>query len=1307
MKRLLWARVLRTLFASKVKTVTYKRARRPAVELLESRLAPATFIWTGGGGAANKNWSAGVNWSGGVAPTASATPIDDLVFPLGAANRSTVNDLLVGGAAAAFKSVTIAGSGYTLAPLAAANGIRLGDSTITSGSNIIVNAGASGNLISLDVQLAGAGGSRQFITVGFGADVTISGKVTGNTGVELTKSGVGTLTLSGDNSAFTGPITLDNNGGIVVVANRNALGTTSMPTRVGTNATLKVSNVSGSIQEPLILNGPGIDNFGALQNLAGTNIWSGPISLDSDSTVGGDSGSLELSGQISDTGAGHSLTKEGLDTIILSHANTYRGRTTINNGVLTIRDGGALGAADPVNDPQGLTSGTFVNQTITEQGTLAIEDTVGNGILVLNEVLTISGQGFPRTAATPGIDPDQGALNNLLGFNQWAGTVYVGDLQPQFTNTAWIGSQNVGTTQQELLISGKILDKPGQTAIFTLQKVGPGKVIFNNKNDYTGATIIREGTLNIRDSGALGPASGGSATVRDRATLELEVDTGFDPHGRNLGNDSGTGVQNKLDVTKQLILNGVGVVNTGALRSKSGINRVLSQVQLGVQAGVAAIGVDPDPHPTNTNNYFTNDYSLTLTGGLADNVATNPTDLEKVLGGQLILPTANTGYHGVTVISQGWVTAMNNASLGGYYSGSGVVNGYPGSFFTVNGYPVSLGQTVQPYVMVESGAALHLKSPTPGGTLTIPQNLILAGNGITHPFGLISGKGPLENIEGNNTVTGDIHLSGVAGIGVEQTNTTTPGAFSELTLTGSMDNTKSFQIDPDRGARIGTTGEENSNVIDTGAMAGTLQIVYNFNESPTVHIPDDLRVYSPPRVFGGSLIYDTGSVVGPGVSPVIPFTSSNHLVEIVVNEGGGSAPPPNTWSYQATFTPTLPAPAGGINKFGSKRLNLQGAGTYTGAVDVKEGVLRIQNDTALGDSTAGTTVEPGAALEIAGGIATNNGGLAAGIQVWNEQLTLSGPGNTTNGALIQPLTVLSKDSIWRGGVSLMTDAGIDVKANARLNILRTIDDTNAAGPAGITKIGAGELALAGTNTYRGATHINEGIVTVENGLALGAGTGTSGDVEVVSSATLQLQGDITVPGKLLKIIGTGTGALPTLPVRWFNTGPAAISNGETPGNLTVSGGEVTSVSVDPTDPNVIYLTGGTSGAWKTKDGGRTWTPLLDNVLGPSGTPLNVQTMYCGFVVVAPQDPRIIYVGTGQMRSPTLPSNAYGGQGILKSTDGGKTWIAMQGTAANEFVGKAITKIVIDPGANPNIIYATVANAGVPLPGTTPALATVA
>src|SRR5262249_60925539 len=132
--------------------------------------------------------------------------------------------------------------------------------------------------------LAGPPGTRQFFTINAGAQVTINGHLLGNTGVELSKDGPGKLILAANNSGFTGPISVGE--GILDVRNALALGDTSSPTTVLSDSTtgktgqLQVENATGAIAEPLFLNGPGPANDGALLNLAGGNVRTGPIQLD-------------------------------------------------------------------------------------------------------------------------------------------------------------------------------------------------------------------------------------------------------------------------------------------------------------------------------------------------------------------------------------------------------------------------------------------------------------------------------------------------------------------------------------------------------------------------------------------------------------------------------------------------------------------------------------------------------------------------------------------------------------------------------------------------------------------------------------------------------------------------------------------------------------------------------------------------------------------------------------------------------------------------------------------------------------------
>ena len=87
---------------------------------------------------------------------------------------------------------------------------------------------------------------------------------------------------------------------------------------------------------------------------------------------------------------------------------------------------------------------------------------------------------------------------------------------------------------------------------------------------------------------------------------------------------------------------------------------------------------------------------------------------------------------------------------------------------------------------------------------------------------------------------------------------------------------------------------------------------------------------------------------------------------------------------------------------------------------------------------------------------------------------------------------------------------------------------------------------------------------------------------------------------------------------------------------------MTGVAVDPSDSNVIYISTAGGGAWKTKNGGRTWTPLFDNTAA----------MFSGAIVVAPNNPRVLYLGTGETNNS---GDSFYGTGIYKSTDSGRTW----------------------------------------------------
>ncbi|HTB05824.1 MAG TPA: glycoside hydrolase [Bacteroidia bacterium] len=93
-------------------------------------------------------------------------------------------------------------------------------------------------------------------------------------------------------------------------------------------------------------------------------------------------------------------------------------------------------------------------------------------------------------------------------------------------------------------------------------------------------------------------------------------------------------------------------------------------------------------------------------------------------------------------------------------------------------------------------------------------------------------------------------------------------------------------------------------------------------------------------------------------------------------------------------------------------------------------------------------------------------------------------------------------------------------------------------------------------------------------------------------------------------------------------------------------------------PNVYYIGVNDGGVWKTNDYGRTWQPIFDEQATGS----------IGDVAVAPSNPNVIYVGTGEgVERPDLSI----GDGMYKSTDGGKTWTFIGLSDAQQIGGLAI------------------------------------
>jgi hypothetical protein len=117
----------------------------------------------------------------------------------------------------------------------------------------------------------------------------------------------------------------------------------------------------------------------------------------------------------------------------------------------------------------------------------------------------------------------------------------------------------------------------------------------------------------------------------------------------------------------------------------------------------------------------------------------------------------------------------------------------------------------------------------------------------------------------------------------------------------------------------------------------------------------------------------------------------------------------------------------------------------------------------------------------------------------------------------------------------------------------------------------------------------------------------------------------------------------------------------------VTSGRVVDIAVDPTDKRTWYVAAAYGGVWKTTNAGTTFKPVFEDAGSSS----------IGCVTIAPSNPLIVWVGTGENNSQR---SVGWGDGVYRSVDGGRHFSNM-GLKASEHIGR----IVVHP-TNPNIVW---------------------
>jgi hypothetical protein len=145
--------------------------------------------------------------------------------------------------------------------------------------------------------------------------------------------------------------------------------------------------------------------------------------------------------------------------------------------------------------------------------------------------------------------------------------------------------------------------------------------------------------------------------------------------------------------------------------------------------------------------------------------------------------------------------------------------------------------------------------------------------------------------------------------------------------------------------------------------------------------------------------------------------------------------------------------------------------------------------------------------------------------------------------------------------------------------------------------------------------------------------------------------------------------------------PLAVVSGQSPVDIesistglkfrevgpAVMGGRIADLAVVESRPQVFYVGTASGGLWKTENHGTTWQPLFDNQ----------PTASIGDVTLAPSNPNVVWVGSGE---PQNRQSSPWGDGVYKSTDGGRTWKHL---GLNET--RHIGRIVVHP-RDPAVAY---------------------
>ncbi|MEO6477244.1 autotransporter-associated beta strand repeat-containing protein [Luteolibacter sp.] len=1059
----------------------------------------------------------------------------------GALNSTVPNSITFGSAVAAGTKLQLNGFTITIGALS---------TNTTAGSATVENANAT------------AAG----LTVSQSTNTTYAGVIIDGTGgaLSLTKTGTGTLTLSGTNT-YTGGTTLSR--GIL---------------SIGSDANIGFVPVSASAGN-IVLNGGTLSANNSFTLSSNRGIALGPTSGSGSGTIDvAATRTLSYGGIMADNGSGSgSLVKSGTGILTLSStASTYTGGTSVASGLLnvTATTGTPLGANTLGNNIDvvaganlslSATANKGLVQTITVNSTSGAKGGIGFSNIALTQA-QLSGMFTDNTGSDGGVLSINNGITyatalNLSTFGSGAslGTWFLGSASTGTYSpvTLTVGAGNLyrlgGGNGALTLSTANVLTGSNSVQVGFAGTNGTGTVTLSNSQNYTGITSVLGGTLSIGADNRLGAVPGSptagnivlnGGALSSSATFTLSANRGIavgPASGSGTGtldvasgtltyagiianNGSGTGALTKTG-TGTLVLSGNSSTYTGPTNLNAGITSFTGINDLGLGTAISFAGgtllwASGNAADITTRAVTTANATVATLDIGANNVAfgnsaiTGSGAIIKAGSGNLTLNVANT-YTGATTFSAGTVTLGINGALPS------------ASVLTINSSTLNLNGLDTTVANLTGNASGRINNDAVGTNKTLTVSSV-----------------------GNSTYSGIIaDNSGTGGtIALAKTGTST------LTLAGT-----------------------NAYTGGTTISAGTLSITSDANLGATS---------GSLVITGGATLLPTGTFTLNASRPVSIGPSGATAATIALPNG-------SNLTYNGVISNSGSA-TGGLIKSNSgnnatNTLTLGGANTYAGDTTISGGTLQLANAAAIpfgtgkGNVAINTSATSVATLDLFGKVVTING--------------LSGNGGITN--------------------SSATAASLTVGANDQTSTYSGII-SNGGSTVSLGKTGTGTLTLSGISTYSGTTTISGGTLSISADGNIGAAPGSTtpgslvingGILSTTSNLTLGSTRGIAVgpsggsgfgtlaPATGITLTyngiiannGSGTGGLTksnttgTLVLGGANTysgdttisggtlqlgNVAAIPSGSGKGNLTLASGS--SLDLNNLSPTVNGLTGG-------------------------------------------------------------------------------------------------------------------------------------